>query len=254
MKSTITRREVIAGATAAAVGVAGVAAVRSDRVVDAAWQAGEGLTIRTQRLLLRRQPLVREFSSAEISTHFPTNGTKLPAGSAYQALAATGFRDWTLRIGGLVKRPLSLSLAQLARLEHRTQTTMHCCDEGWSAIAQWEGVPLGLLLSTAQLLPAAQYVVFHCLDQKEEDSQFYYESIDLFDAFHPQTILADRMNGQVLPVAYGAPLRLRVETQIGYKNAKYVDRIEVVDHLDRFGKGRGGWWEDFDNAVWYAGQ
>jgi DMSO/TMAO reductase YedYZ molybdopterin-dependent catalytic subunit len=254
MKSVITRREVIAGATAAVASVAIVAASRSDHVLKGALAASETLTIRTQRLLLRRQPLIREFQAADISAHFPTNGTKLPAGDTYSTLAATGFRDWSLRIGGLVKRPLSLTLAEIARLESRTQTTMHCCDEGWSAIAKWTGVPLGLLLSSAGLLPTAQYVVFHCLDKKEEDSRFYYESIDLFDAFHPQTILAYRMNDQSLPVDYGAPLRLRVETQIGYKNAKYIDRIELVDHLDRIGQGRGGWWEDFDDAVWYAGQ
>ncbi len=254
MKSVITRREVIAGATAAVASVAIASAARSDRVLQGALAASETLTIKTQRLLLRHQPLIREFKTADISTHFPTNGTKLPAGDAYTTLAANSFRDWSLRIGGLVKRPLRLTLADIARLEARTQTTMHCCDEGWSAIAQWTGVPLGLLLSSAGLLPTAQYVVFHCLDKKEEDSAFYYESIDLFDAFHPQTILAYRMNGRALQVDYGAPLRLRVETQIGYKNAKYIDRIEVVDRLDHIGHGRGGWWEDFDGAVWYAGQ
>jgi len=110
------------------------------------------------------------------------------------------------------------------------------------------------VLSMAGLSTAARYVVFHCFDKKEEDGQHYYESIDLFDAYHPQTILAYGMNGKPLPVEYGAPLRLRVETQIGYKNAKYIDRIEVVDRLTGFGRGKGGWWEDFDNAVWYAGQ
>jgi DMSO/TMAO reductase YedYZ molybdopterin-dependent catalytic subunit len=216
--------------------------------------ASDQLTIRTQRWLLKRRPLVREFARADISKVFPTNGTRLPAGSEYRRLVETGFRDWTLRIDGLVQRPLRLSLSQLKRLTARQQTTLHCCDEGWSAIAQWTGVELGLLLTQAGLLPTAEYVVFHCLDKKEEDGSFYYESIDLFDAFHPQTILAYQINGKPLPVDYGAPLRLRVETQIGYKNAKYVDRIEVVNRLDQIGKGRGGWWEDFDNAVWYAGQ
>jgi DMSO/TMAO reductase YedYZ molybdopterin-dependent catalytic subunit len=254
MKPPITRRDVLTGATVAVAGAAIAAVSKSDALLDTALSAAETLTIRTQRLLLRRRPLVREFKTHEISKHFPTNGTKLPSGDAYSALAANGFRNWTLRIDGLVKQPLSLSLAQIARLDTRSQTTMHCCDEGWTAIAQWAGVPLGALLSMAGLLPRAQYVVFHCFDKKEEDNRNYYESIDLFDAFHPQTILAHQMNGQVLPVDYGAPLRLRVETQIGYKNAKYIDRIEVVDHLDRIGQGRGGWWEDFDGAVWYAGQ
>ena len=168
--------------------------------------------------------------------------------------AAAGFRDWRLKVHGLVQRPLALSLTQLRALAMRSQITMHCCDEGWNAIGGWSGVPVGLLLSLAGTAASARYVVFHCMDRKEEDGQLYYESLDLFDAYHPQTILACDMNGQPLPIEHGAPLRLRVETQIGYKNAKFVDRLEVVDRLTGFGKGRGGWWEDIDNAVWYAGQ
>lgn len=116
------------------------------------------------------------------------------------------------------------------------------------------GVPLARVLVLAGPRPDARYVVFHCLDKINIDGNNYYESLDLFDAFHPQTILAYGMNGKPLPIGHGAPLRLRVELQIGYKNAKYVDRIELVDRLDAIGKGRGGWWEDFDRAVWYAGQ
>lgn len=254
MTRLITRRAAIATAAVGATALVGVEAFRGGGASKGILAAAEGLTIRTQRLLLRRRPLVREFSAAEISAAFPTNGTTRPSGDLYQRLASTGFRDWALRIEGLVRTPLSLTLAQLARLEARSQITMHSCDEGWSAIAQWKGVPLGLLLTMAGPVAGAGYVVFHCLDKKHADGQHYYESIDLFDAYHPQTLLAYEMNGRPLPVEYGAPVRLRVETQIGYKNAKYVDRIEVVDHLDRFGQGRGGWWEDFDNAVWYAGQ
>jgi DMSO/TMAO reductase YedYZ molybdopterin-dependent catalytic subunit len=157
-------------------------------------------------------------------------------------------------VHGLVERPIALSLAQLQALPARSQITMHNCDEGWSAIGQWTGVQLSRVLALSGLRPGARYVVFHCLDKMELDGAYYYESIDLLDALHPQTILAYGMNGQALPVGHGAPLRLRVERQIGYKNAKYVDRIEVVDRLTGFGKGRGGWWEDFDNAVWFAGQ
>ncbi len=252
MTKPVTRRALLVGAAAGAVGLIGVDALRgklSERVLS----ASQSLTIRTQRILLRRRPLVREFSPADISVVFPTNGTTRPVGDDYGRLAAGGFSDWVLRIDGLVATPLALSLAQLRRLEARTQITMHNCDEGWNAVAQWKGVPLGHLLKLAAPTMRANYVVFHCMD-KREDGQHYYESIDLFDAFHPQTILAYEMNGRSLPVAYGAPLRLRVETQIGYKNAKYIGRIELVDQLDRFGKGRGGWWEDADGAVWYAGQ
>ncbi len=252
MSKLMTRRVLLA--TAGLGGIAAIAALKGGRLIDGVRMASDTLTIRTQRILLRRRPLVREFAAADISRVFPTNGTTVPAGPGYQNQASTGFRDWALRVDGLVQKPLRLSLPDLARLESRKQITMHCCDEGWSAIAEWKGVPLGSLLTLAGLLPGAEYVVFHCLDRKEEDGRMYYESLDLFDAYHPQTILAYEMNGKRLPVDYGAPLRLRVETQIGYKNAKYIDRIEVVNRLDRFGSGRGGWWEDFDGALWYAGQ
>jgi DMSO/TMAO reductase YedYZ molybdopterin-dependent catalytic subunit len=253
MSGKITRRTVITAASLGALGVAGAVALRATDIKRGILAASEEVTLRTQRLLMGRRTLAREFSARDVSPVFPVNGTHVPPGAAYQELAASDFRDWSLKVDGLVKHPLSLSLAQLAFLESRTQTTMHCCDEGWNAIATWTGVPLSSLLSLAEPLTRAAYVVFHCLD-KREDGKLYYESIDMPDAYHPQTILAYRMNGRPLPVGNGAPLRLRVETQIGYKNAKYVDRIELVDRLDGFGKGRGGWWEDFDGAVWYAGQ
>lgn len=211
-------------------------------------------TLRAQRLLLAQRPLVRELAVADISAYFPTNGTIAPKGDRYQRLMESEFRDWRLRVDGLVERPLALSLVQLRALPARTQVTMHNCDEGWSAIGQWTGVALARVLDLCKLRRNARYVVFHCLDTQEADGTPYYESIDLIDAVHPQTILAYGMNGSALPIAHGAPLRLRVELQIGYKNAKYVDHIEVVDRLSAIGKGRGGWWEDFDRAPWYAGQ
>ena len=171
----------------------------------------------------------------------------------HQLLRVHGFaiRRWRLKVDGLVRKPLSLSLDEIKALPARTQVTQHSCDEGWTAIGQWTGVPLGHLLKMAELAPEARYIVFHCLDEMEEGA-FYYESIDLFDAFHPQTILAYGMNGKALPVQHGAPLRLRVERQIGYKNAKYVTRIEAVDRLDHIGGGKGGFWED-RGYQWYAG-
>jgi DMSO/TMAO reductase YedYZ molybdopterin-dependent catalytic subunit len=251
--TVLTRRQVVVGAAAAgAATLIGVDALRG-RLPERLLSISQTLSLRTQRLLLRRRPLVREFATADISPVFPTNGTTHPIGDTYGMLAANGFSDWALRVDGLVANPLTLSLGQLRALPARSQITMHSCDEGWNAIGQWKGVPLGQLLSLAVPASRASYIVFHCMDQRE-DGVRYYESIDLFDAFHPQTILAYEMNGQPLPVAYGAPLRLRVETQIGYKNAKYLERIELADRLDGYGKGRGGWWEDSDNAVWYAGQ
>jgi DMSO/TMAO reductase YedYZ molybdopterin-dependent catalytic subunit len=217
--------------------------------------SAEHLTYGTQRLLLAGQPLAREFKPSDISPVFKTNGTTQPDDDAYRALVADGFADWRLKIDGLVARPLSLSLADLKRLPQRTQITRHDCVEGWSAIGQWTGAPLGLVLKAAGLAPNARFAVFHCaddLDGSADGSGLYYESIDLIDAFHPQTILAHSMNGQPLAVGHGAPLRLRVERQLGYKQAKYVMRVEITDRLSQFGGGKGGYWED-RGYEWYAG-
>lgn len=212
---------------------------------------GERFTMATQRLLLRHKPLVREYAMSDVSLTFPSNGTSLPKGGIYQEWMERNFRDWRLTVDGLVQRPLSVSLPQLRAMPYRRQITQHNCDEGWSAIGQWAGVPLSFLLDTAGLRPEARFIIFHCSDRIRDVS--YYESIDLFDAYHPQTILAYEMNGQPLPIKHGAPLRLRVELQIGYKNAKYVERIEVAERLDHVGGGRGGYWED-KGFQWYAGQ
>jgi DMSO/TMAO reductase YedYZ molybdopterin-dependent catalytic subunit len=212
---------------------------------------GQLMSLRAHRLLLAAQPLVREYTLADISPDFPPNGTEMPDGIGYFELMSTEFANWRLTVDGLVRKKLSLSLDEIKQLPARTQVTQHSCDEGWSAIGQWTGVPLGHLLQMAELAPEARYIVFHCLDEMTE-GEFYYESIDLFDAFHPQTILAYGMNGKTLPVQHGAPLRLRVERQIGYKNAKYVTRVEAVDRLNPIGDGRGGFWED-RGYQWYAG-
>jgi DMSO/TMAO reductase YedYZ molybdopterin-dependent catalytic subunit len=212
---------------------------------------GEQLTIGAQRLLLAGQPLVREFKASDISRVFKPNGSINPQDPAYLALIESNFANWALAVTGLVQRPLSLTLAQLRALPARTQITRHDCVEGWSAIAQWTGPQLSGLLRAAGLKPNARYVVFHCADNLDGGG-FYYESIDLFDAFHPQTLLAHSMNGQPLAVAHGAPIRLRVERQLGYKQAKYVMGIEVTDSLAHIEGGRGGFWED-RGYEWYAG-
>ncbi|MBV9509566.1 MAG: molybdopterin-binding protein [Caulobacteraceae bacterium] len=215
----------------------------------------EGLTRRAQRLLLSGQPLATEYRPSDISKVFKANGSIDPQDPTYRALAQNDFTGWRLTIGGLVERPLSLSLAQLRALPARTQITRHDCVEGWSAIGQWSGPQLGRLLLNAGLKPQARYVVFHCADNLGGTNDAfgkYYESIDLFDAFHPQTLLAHSMNGAPLTVAHGAPLRLRVERQLGYKQAKYVMAIEATDRLDHIAGGRGGFWED-RGYEWYAG-
>ena len=216
-----------------------------------ALRSAEGLTMRAQRLVVDRAALAREFSEADMSPIFRMNGTRMPDTPEYQAHLAEGFANWRLKVDGLVRKPLTLSLAQLRSLPTRTQITRHDCVEGWSAIGKWHGVPLGMLLQAAGLRDEARYIVFHCADRFGATS--YYESIDLIDAFHPQTILAWGMNGQLLPVGHGAPLRLRVERQLGYKHAKYVMRVQAVESLASVYGGRGGYWEDSNDYEWYAG-
>jgi DMSO/TMAO reductase YedYZ molybdopterin-dependent catalytic subunit len=250
------RSLMVAGSAAAASLVTGCEPIADAPSLRWILDFGQFMSLHAQRLLLTGQPLVREYSEADITPDFPPNGTERPAGMAYFQMVVSNFASYRLTIDGMVAKPLSLSLDDIKALPSRTQITQHNCDEGWTAIGQWTGVPLAQLLTTAGILPEARYVVFHCLDEMvrtPDRSGFYYESLDLFDAYHPQTILAYAMNGRPLPLAHGAPLRLRVERQIGYKHAKYVSRIEAVDRLDRIGRGKGGFWED-RGYQWYAGQ
>ena len=214
-------------------------------------EGAEGLTADFTRLVSDRGALAREFTAADLSPVFRANGTRDPAAAEYRALAAGNFADYRLRVDGLVRRPLSLSLDRLRSLPARTQITRHDCVEGWSAIGRWTGTPLRGLLNEAGLMPGAKFIVFHCADDYGPGK--YYESIDLVDAFHPQTILAWGLNGRTLPIANGAPIRLRVERQLGYKHAKYVMRVEAVASLAGIGAGKGGYWEDSNDYAWYAG-
>ncbi|MBA1271798.1 molybdopterin-binding protein [Stutzerimonas azotifigens] len=257
MSLFLTRRDFLIRASLGAGGLAlgGCDVLEQRADVNAVLRSAEALTMKTQRLLLAQRPSAREFSSADISPTFRVNGTQMPDSQAYAALLGGGFADWRLKVGGLVDRELALSLAELKQLPSRTQITRHDCVEGWSAIAQWTGVPLGLVLRMAGLKPGARYVVFYCADELEktlDGSGRYYESIDLIDAFHPQTILAYGMNNTDLTVGHGAPLRLRVERQLGYKQAKYLMQIDVVDSFSALWGGRGGFWED-RGYEWYAG-
>ncbi len=214
---------------------------------------GEKATYRVQRLIMPRKAMAQEFTKDDLSPHFRSNGTSMPDNPIYRKLAARGFMRYRLKIDGLVERPLRLSLGEIRKLPSRTQITRHDCVEGWSAIGMWKGVRLSALLEEAELKPNARYIVFHCADPMEEDGTSpYYESIDLEDAFHPQTILAYELNGEPLPIPNGAPLRLRLERQLGYKMAKYVMRIEVVEDFSTMGGGKGGYWED-QGYEWYAG-
>jgi DMSO/TMAO reductase YedYZ molybdopterin-dependent catalytic subunit len=219
-------------------------------------ETAERLSLGSHRTVLTSNaPLAREYSASDISRVFKANGTVRPEGDAYRQLIMTQFSDWKLQIAGLVDKPQSYSLADLRQMPSRTQITRHDCVEGWSAIGQWTGVPLSFLLNQAGLKSNARYIVFRCADdliQSQDGSGLYYESIDLVDAYHPQTIMAYAMNGKTLPIEHGAPLRLRVERQLGYKMAKYVMRIEAVDDFSKIALGRGGFWED-RGYEWYAG-
>ena len=213
---------------------------------------GDLLTYRAQRLLLPTRSLAKEYSRSDI-TSIPAIGTTDPAdprqwaynernGALYQRLRSAQFADWRLRVEGSVARPGSYALGDLQHFPARTQITKHTCEEGWSAIAEWTGVPLRTVLEAAGIRPSARFVSFYAFDDDAE-------SIDMLDALHPQTILAYGMNGGDLPIAHGAPLRLRVERQLGYKSLKFLHRIVVTDRFEDLGKlsePRNGW-------AWYVG-
>ncbi len=218
-------------------------------------ESANSLTYRVQRLLAGRDSLAQEFSEADIRQPQKPNGVTAPDDSVYKALLSRNFADWRLEVGGLVENPLSLSRDQLLAMPSRTQITRHDCVEGWSCIAKWTGVPLALVLDTARVKPEARYCVFQCLDTIESGLSGevkYYGAIDLIDARHPQTILAYGLNGKPLPVENGAPLRVRVERQLGYKMPKYIHRIELVDSFAAIGLGKGGYWED-RGYDWFGG-
>ena len=251
MKPTglITRRRAI---VAGLVSIGGLVATRLPKDLPPTYgnllRMGDTLTYAAHRALLPAQALVREYGIGDL-TSFPATGTTDPAvtvksglGDEYRRLQAGRFADWRLAVEGRVARPRTFSLAELKALPSRTQITRHTCEEGWTAIGQWTGVPLALVLDAAGILPTARFVVLHSVDD-------WIDSLDLNDALHPQTILAYGMNGQDLPIPHGAPVRLRLERQIGYKSMKYVRRIVVADAFDDGGMSgsiQNGW-------AWYNG-
>lgn len=250
--TSIDRRKFLARAA-----MAGAAAVLGgcDALSRSNWfprvlESAEPLTRTAQRALTPRDALAEEFPESAISPVFKPNGTTNPQSADYLALARNGFRDYRLLVDGLVEHRLSLSLDDIRALPSRTQVTRHDCVEGWSVIGKWKGARLGPLLDRARPFPAARYAMIWCAD--ELNGAQYYESIDMVDAHHPQTLLAYDLNDRPVPIANGAPVRMRIERQLGYKMAKYVMRIELVEAFERIRGGKGSYWAD-RGYEWYAG-
>jgi DMSO/TMAO reductase YedYZ molybdopterin-dependent catalytic subunit len=246
--STLSRRKLITTGITAAAGVSGLAVADRYGLIPpdhgGIYGPGDTLTYATQRLLTRHS-LAREFARSQI-TKTPFANGKPPQDEEFKRLQAAGFADWKLAVDGLVARPASLSLAQLKTYPSRSQVTHLACEEGWSFIAEWSGVPLAHVLEAAGILPQARYVVYFSMDPG------WWDSVDMADALHPQTLLTYGMNGGDLPVGHGGPLRVRVPRQLGYKSVKYITRLTVTDSLKSFGKGLGSSGPEFGYS-WYAG-
>lgn len=243
------RRTALAGIAALLTGACSKVAESS--AGKSLFDAAEGWHRKLHRALAGNQGLAKEYSREDISPTFRGNGSMTIDSDIYRSQLANGFADWRLEVRGLVEAPLSLSLDDVRAMPQRTQITRHDCVEGWSAIGEWTGVQLSHLLDAAKVREQAKFIVFRCADKYH--GKEYYESVDMVEAYHPQTIVAHMLNGEALPEKNGAPLRLRVERQLGYKHAKYLTAIEAVDSLDEVGDGQGGYWEDRIGYQWYAG-
>ncbi len=250
--SRISRRKLMGMGIGAAAGVSGLAV--ADRIArryglippdqGGLYGPGETLTYAAQRLLTRRS-MAREFPRSAISNPPFANG-RAPKDPAFLRLQTGGFADWRLQVEGMVAHPASLSLGDLKSLPMRSQITHLQCEEGWSFIAEWIGVPLSYVLEATGILPQARYIVYQPLQPG------VWDSVDMADALHPQTLVTYGMNGSELPVGNGGPLRLRVPRQLGYKSVKYLSRLTVTDDITKFGKGRGSAASEHGYA-WYAG-
>ena len=251
--SKLSRRKLIATGLTVAAGATGVAvaakvAQRYGLIPPDAggfYGPGETLTYAAQRLLTRHS-LAREFAPSQISQPPFANAVDPPLGEDFRRFQSAGFTEWRLSVDGMVARPASLSLAEVKSFPVRSQITHLACEEGWSYIAEWTGVPLSHILELAGTLPQARYVVYRSIQPD------WWESIDMADALHPQTLIAHGMNGGDLPVGFGGPLRLRLPRQLGYKSVKYITGLTVTDTLKPFGKGLGSVSPETGYA-WYAG-
>lgn len=218
-------------------------------------ERANSLTYQAQRLLGGQSALSPTYDEAEIRQPQRPNGSTDPQTDDYLALKANNFADYKFRVTGMVENELTFSLDELRNMPAQSQVTRHDCVEGWSCIAKWTGTRLGAILDQAKPKPGARFVVYHCFDNMGgglSGPEAYYESSDLIDAYHPQTILAYGLNNATLPVSNGAPVRVRIERALGYKQPKYVHTVELVDSFLKFGDGQGGYWEDH-GYDWYGG-
>ena len=245
----IGRRGLIAGIVA--LGAGACSKMADSETGRGIFKAAEGWHRAAHRTLAGRQGLAPEYAPEDRSPDFKGNGSVTVDSDFYRQELAGGFPEWRLAVSGLVDAPLVLSLAEIRALPQRTQITRHDCVEGWSAIGEWTGPQLSTLLEAAKVREEARFIVFRCADTLY--GRPYYESIDMVEAWHPQTIIAHALNGEPLPEKNGAPLRARIERQLGYKHAKYLTGIEAVASLDDIGAGKGGFWEDYAGYQWYAG-
>ncbi len=250
--SKLSRRKFVTAGLAATAGVSGLAAAaglaRHYGLIPpdngGIYGPGETLTYAAQRLLMRHS-LAREFPRSMISK-VPFPNETAPPNDDFKRLQAGGFADWRLSVDGMVARPASLALSDLKSLPVRNQITEVVCEEGWSYVAEWIGTPLLDVLNACGILPQARYIVYFSIEPD------WWESIDMADARHPQTLLTWAMNDGDLPASFGGPLRMRVPRQLGYKSVKFITRLTATDSLKRFGKGLGGANPDGGYA-WYAG-
>lgn len=255
MANVLTRRAALTGIAATGTGLvlSGCDTIVQTPATRDILFSGERIHRVLQRTITDRTALAYEYAPDQRSPVFRANGTRNPNTPDYNASAAQRFADWRITVSGLVARPLSIPLAELRAMPARTQITRHDCVEGWSAIGKWTGPRLSLILDAARVSDRAKYIVFRCADRLGGQQRPYYESIDMIDARHPQTILAWLLNDRLLDVAHGAPVRMRIERQLGYKHAKYLMGIEAVESLEGIHGGKGGYWEDVANYDWYAG-
>ena len=248
----ISRRKLITTGAAAVAGASGIAlaatlAKRHGLIPpdsSGIYGPGETLTYAAQRVLTRHA-MAREFPRNEISAK-PFANEVDPLGDEFNRLQASNFVDWKLTVDGMAAHPTTFSLAEIRSFPVSSHVTMIGCEEGWTYIAEWGGAQLSHILDRVGALPEVRYVVYRSFQKG------WWESIDMADALHPQTLVAHRMNGTDLPVPFGGPLRFRVPRQLGYKNIKYLTQMTLTDNLKKFGKGMGSSAPEAGYA-WYAG-